>query len=395
MLFEKSEILRRISKFQKNLNRRGIDLAIIHHLADVFYFTGTVENGYLVVPSEGEALLLVRRNERRAREATPVGVRRYGKSGELAEGILEVCGGTPRSVGVAMDVLPVSEYFFLQTKVLPGVKWEDVSYAIRLQRAVKSDAEIDFMKRAAFIAHRVYEKAAKTIKPGISEWELCALLEYEARIHGNLEVVRIRNRRLEITFGHVLSGSEAALPSYVDTPTGGPGVCEAFAQGSGNRVIQTGDFVIVDTMLNYCGYLNDQTRNFCVGRAPERLKRAFDVSVEMHEIFREMAVPGRSAGEVYDMLVAHARKRRLGEFFMGYGSEQVPFIGHGIGIEVDEFPFVARGQKILLDAGMTIAFEPKFIIPGEGVAGIENTYVITDSGAKSLAISPEELVQVG
>ena len=79
-------------------------------------------------------------------------------------------------------------------------------------------------------------------------------------------------------------------------------------------------------------------------------------------------------------------------WFMGHGAGRVSFIGHGLGIEVDEFPFIAQGQKLGLQAGMTFAFEPKFIMPGLGITGLENTYLVTSDGLDSLNTATEELL---
>jgi Xaa-Pro aminopeptidase len=77
---------------------------------------------------------------------------------------------------------------------------------------------------------------------------------------------------------------------------------------------------------------------------------------------------------------------------MGNGATRVKFIGHGLGIEVDEFPFIAQGQKLPLESGMTFAFEPKFIVPDLGIVGLENTYLVTGKGLQSFNSATEELL---
>ena len=197
---------------------------------------------------------------------------------------------------------------------------------------------------------------------------------------------------MDMYFGHVLSGPEAAIPAYGDAPTGGQGVSTSFGQGASERRIGAGELVSIDTMLNYQGYLSDQTRNFCIGSPPPKLAEAYRFGQEIHRRFRMEARPGAVTGELYDLVWRWVEEAGWGEWFMGYGPGRVAFIGHGLGIEVDEFPFIAQGQKLVLAEGMTFAFEPKFIMPGQGITGLENTYLVTAAGLESLNTATEELV---
>jgi Xaa-Pro dipeptidase len=392
-LFTDREIFRRIEIFVENLSRAGVDVAIIHHNADLFYFAGTVQDGYLVVSSKGNVSLAVRRNLSRTIEQTPIkSVLLMGSMKELAEIVRDTHNGMPSSIGVSMDVLPASFYLFLKDRIFPEAVYVDISMTIRLQRAVKSDEEISVMRDAAKISHAVYEAVPSLLKDGVDEWDLCVNLEAVARKNGHLGFIRLRNPRLEMYFGHVLSGPEAAIPSYGDAPTGGKGVSVAFAQGSTRKTIRCGEIVSVDTMICHHGYLNDQTRNFSLGMPPDELLRAHEFSLRLHRFFRQEACAGAVSGDIYEMMVKMVQDSNLAPYFMGTDENRVSFIGHGLGVEVDEFPFIAHRQKIVLEKGMVIALEPKFIIPGKGIAGIENTYLITENGAESLNISPEELV---
>jgi Xaa-Pro aminopeptidase len=293
-----------------------------------------------------------------------------------------------------MDVLPASTYLFLKDRIFPDSQLVDVSMTIRLQRAVKSDEEIKVMRDAAKISHAVYESVPSFLKDGIDEWDLCVNLETVARKNGHLGFIRLRNPRLEMYFGHILSGPEAALPSYGDSPTGGKGISVAFAQGSTRRTIGHGDMVSVDTMICHHGYLNDQTRNFSLGLPPQELLKAHEFSLQLHRFFRKEARPGAMCGEIYEAMMKVVENSQFAPYFMGIDENRVSFIGHGLGVEVDEFPFIAHRQKMVLEKGMVVALEPKFIIPGKGITGIENTYLITDDGAEPLNISPEELVVI-
>jgi Xaa-Pro dipeptidase len=100
-------------------------------------------------------------------------------------------------------------------------------------------------------------------------------------------------------------------------------------------------------------------------------------------------------GVVYDECLALATSLGYADNFMGGKGAQVSFIGHGLGIEMDEYPFIARGfNDMLLEEGMVFAFEPKAVFPGEGAVGIENTFFLSGSGVRQFTDSPEELVQL-
>ncbi len=392
-LFTEKEITRRIQGLFEILEKEAIDVSIIHHNADMFYFTGTVQDGYFVISKNGRYSFAVRRNYERALLQTPIRpVELISSLKDIKEIVHSLTGNTPGRIGLALDVLSASTYLLLKNTLFPDAEIVDISFSIRMQRAVKSEEEIEMMRSAAEISHAVYEAVPELLKDGIDEWDLCINLEYVARKKEHLGFIRLRNPRLEMYFGHVLSGPEAATTSYTDAPTGGEGISVGFAQGSTRRTIKRGDLVSVDTMMNRNGYLNDQTRLFSIGHPSEKLLRAYELSLKIHKFFKDKARPGEVSGKLYEEIWKIVEESSFKEFFMGVGSNRVSFIGHGLGIEVDEFPFIASRQKTVLQSGMVVALEPKFIIPDEGISGIENTYLITPEGAKALNISKEELV---
>lgn len=391
-----SEIAARIAALQAYLRKDGLDAAIIRQNADLFYFAGTVQDAHLMVPAVGHPLFLVRRDVGRAAEQSPLRpVLPQPKIRDLSVALAEVCrGSTPKRIGMELDVLPANAFFFYNEKVFPRQEIVDASTLVRRVRAVKSPWEIEMMRHAAACSKAVADAVPEILRAGITERELSVELERVARIAGHMGLIRLRGFNMDMYFGHVLSGPDAAMPSYGDMPTGGRGVSPAFAQGASDRKIQPGELVSVDTMLNRDGYLNDQTRNFCLGAPSSRLAEAYELSREVHGRFREAARPGTVSGELYDLVLKWVEEAGWADHFMGFGDTRVGFVGHGLGIEVDEYPFIARGQKLVLEEGMIVAFEPKFIVPGVGLAGLENTYAVTSGGLESLNTATEELVIV-
>jgi Xaa-Pro dipeptidase len=106
-----------------------------------------------------------------------------------------------------------------------------------------------------------------------------------------------------------------------------------------------------------------------------------------------MAVPGVVWGDIYDACLALAAEKGHADHFMGYKGAQVSFVGHGVGIEIDEYPFLARGfSDMALETGMVFAFEPKLVFPGIGAVGVENTFHLSDRGLEQLTFSNEDVV---
>ncbi len=389
-----SEIANRIVALQALLKKNRVDAAVIRQNADLFYFAGTVQDAHLIVPSSGNPVFLVKRSVVRAEAESPLRpIIQMTSMAQLREATFEACGASePKTIGFELDVLPASTFFFYDEKIFPKQRIVDISVPIRQARMIKSPWEIRIMRDAASISKLVAESVPRILKPGITEIELGAELEALSRKAGNSGMVRLRAFNLEMVFGHVLAGPNAAVPSYTDGPTGGTGLSPAFGQGAGNKKIMAGEIVSVDTMIMWNGYANDQTRNFCIGPPPPRLAGAYEFVKSVHARFRNLVSPGAITGELHEAVWGWAREAGWAEWFMGCAYPKVSFVGHGLGIEVDEFPFIAEGQKLELQQGMVFAFEPKVIIPDEGIAGLENSYLVTSDGIESLNTATEELV---
>ena len=388
------EIANRIVSLQGLLAKSGVDVAVIRHNADLFYFTGTVQDAHLIVPAGSNPVLIVRRNVERTKEQSPLRpILPMTSLSELPGAVFAACGGSePKVIGLALDVLPANQFFMFNEKLFPGHGVGDISPLVRRIRSIKSPWEIGQMRNAAKVGDLVKAAAGEILREGMSELELDAELEAVARKAGSMGLYRVRTYNNEMGFGHILSGADAAIPAYHDAPTGGPGLYSAFGQGCGSRKISRHEVVSVDNLVYVNGYHNDCTRNFCIGRPPLKLAEAYNFLKSAHVRFREMARPGSIAGELYQTVVQWAEDGGWAKWFMGHAEPRISFVGHGIGIEVDEFPFIAKGQKMALEEGMIFAFEPKIVIPDIGVVGIENTYLVNGAGIESLNEASEEMI---
>ncbi len=291
-----------------------------------------------------------------------------------------------------LDVLPVAIYQRFQ-KLLGSCVIIDATPLVRMVRAVKSTYEIGIMKDAAVQVNKVYERALEVIREGMTDLELAAELEFVARKEGHQGITRMRSFNNELFYGHIFSGSDSAVPTYLDTPLGGMGLNPSVGQGASYKTIRSNEVICVDFAGAFDGYLIDQTRIFCIGGLPDQLVKAYDDMLMVQHRMLELAEPGVSWGGIYNACCELAVELGYQDSFMGAKGSQVSFIGHGVGIEIDEYPFIARGfDDFVLEEGMTFAFEPKVVLPGLGAIGIENTFQLKELIAKRLTLSPEELV---
>jgi Xaa-Pro aminopeptidase len=220
------------------------------------------------------------------------------------------------------------------------------------------------------------------------------MVEAQARRLGHQGIVRMRLWGAEMFYGHLMSGSAAAVPSYLASPTGGAAVNAAVAQGPSFRKIRPNEPILLDYVFAWKGYISDHTRIYAIGRPPQELVDAHAHMLDLQEHIKAMAKPGATAGDLYTAALEIAARKGVGEHFMGAGHDRIRFIGHGVGLELDEFPFLASGQETELKEGMVIALEPKLIFPGKGVVGIENTHVVTPGGLEQLTHAEQQIVSV-
>lgn len=390
-----TELIDRSDKLQEKLREQDIDAAILVQNSDLFYFTGSIQRGLYYLPAEGEPIYFVFRDQGRARMES--GLRHVVPLDRLGNlpGELGRCGlPLPQRAGMEFDVLPVLEAERYK-KLLPTTEFVDVSPQVRTVRAVKSSYELEIMKDGALLANRVYEQAKNLLVVGKTDHEVMAELFSFALKEGHQGLIRMRRFNAEMFFGHIFSGADGAVPAHLDAPLGGMGTTPAVGQGSGHKKIAANEPIIVDFIVAYDGYLVDQTRTLSIGPLPDKLQQAYADMLEIQKLMFELARPGVTWSALYRQ--CHLRACELGyeQHFMGAGSTQVRFIGHGIGIEVDEYPFIAAGfdDQVLLP-GMTFAFEPKAIFPGLGAVGVENTWRVAENGVKRLTYANENLWQL-
>jgi len=384
-----SELDRRIALLQERLAGAGLDGDRLNGVTNLYYFSGTAQQAHLWVPATGRPALLVRRVLERARaESALAHIEPVTSLRQLQQHL----GADVRRIGMELDILPVTLFGQYQ-KALPEVEITDIGPVTRQIRSVKSDWEIARIRAAAAVADQTFQAVRGALREGLTELELSALAEQAERLNGNQGMLRWRAATgFECPRVHLLAGESMLAASFTDTPFGGEGLSPAAPYGAGRRRIGRHMPVCLDVPTVVDGYIHDQTRTLSIGPLDAALNAAYNACLAIHAMVRTEAVPGVTGEHLWNRSVEIATAAGLAEHFMGWGENRVRFVGHGVGLELDELPVLAPRQTQPLAAGNVIAVEPKFFFPGKGAVGLENTYVVTETGADMLTVTSDELM---
>jgi Xaa-Pro dipeptidase len=374
-----SEHAERIGRFQATLRGGGLEGALLLHAVDVYYYSATRQNGALWVPASGAPLLLVRKSLARARaESAVADVRPFPSSRDLAAAL-----GARGKVGATFDAVPAATIEWWRRQ-LPGAELTDVSALVREQRSVKSAAELAVLRDGAKRICAVLAEVPSFLREGMRELDLSAEIEYRLRKAGNLGSPRLRAFNAELFMGLAVAGDSAAGPGYFDGPVVGRGLHPSYPQGSSERPIGRGEPVLLDWTGVFGGYVVDLTRIAAVGEVAPELLRAHAVALAIQDAVAAALRPGAAGQALWELARGMAEEAGLGDRFMGPPGDQARFVGHGVGLELDELPVLAPGSKAPLVAGQVVAIEPKFVFPGRAAIGIENTWAVTEGGGEKL-----------
>jgi Xaa-Pro dipeptidase len=367
--------------------------------ADMFYLSGAVQQAQVYLPVEGKPLLMVRKHHGRARMVSQLDETQVVAVRSLRElpGLMESAGPRPRRIGFELDTMPVTVFEAYRRALEPlGAEMVDGSMAFKKVRAVKSGYEVEQVRRAAAVSEAGLQAAVDNLREGITEIELAALVEAAARVAGHSGIIRMRAYGQEMHMGHLLAGDTGGLPSFMNSPTGGYGPGPWAPYGATRRRIRRGEPVFCDYSGEWGGYLADQTRMLSIGPLDAFWQDGYAAMVDVLRHLEREVRPGITSGDLYDIAVRHAVSIGYGDYFMGPPEEEspgqkVPFVGHAVGLELDEWPPLQRDTRSVLAEGMVLAIEPKLIYGGRGAIGIEDTYLLTSGGLEPLTYSSREI----
>lgn len=383
VLLDHNEHMLRIEKIRAALAPTKAQAILVTDNANIFYITGRVFAGQIYIPLTGPLIFFIRR---------PVGLSGEGvvyirKPEQMAETLgLNI----PQSLALELDITAYSTVQRLAA-VFPGAELVNGSPAMRLARSVKTPAEIRLMKISGEKQEMVYRKIPQLYRPGMTDLELQVEIERESRLAGCLGQFRISGDSMELYMANILVGDNADTPTPYDFAMGGGGMDPSLPVGCNGTVMRPGYSVMVDANGNYTGYMTDMTRTFAVTTLTDLAMKAHQTSIDICSAIARTGVPGTSAKELYELAEKMANEAGLHHYFMGH-AQKAGFVGHGVGIEINEMPVLAPRSKDILRVGNAIAVEPKFVIPGVGAVGIENTYIVTESGMERITCAPEEII---
>lgn len=378
----------RKNKIMEALAAASADAILISDNSNIYYTFGSVINGYTFINKDGVELFFVRR---------PVGLTGEGiiyirKPENIVEHLEQLSIAVPQTLALELDTLSYNDTQRLSA-AMKSPSLVNGSAIMRRVRAMKTDYEIEKLKESGVRHAQVYSKVPALFEPGMTDFELQVAIERQLRLEGCLGQFRISGQSMEMYMGNLLSGDNADAPTPYDFAMGGAGMDASLPVGCCGASIRPGTTVMVDMCGNFTGYMTDMTRTFYYGNISNEARAAHQLSIDICSRIAREALPGVKASYLYELAVEMAKAASLEEYFMGH-KQKAGFIGHGVGIEVNELPVIAPRSKDIIEQGNVIALEPKFVIPHVGAVGVENTYVARESGLECITNAPEHLVSL-
>ncbi len=378
----------RQAKLQNLIKENGFDALLISSNANIYYATGMVFAGYVYVPAEGTSVFLIRR---------PVGIDDCrAKYIRKPEHILEILSemGLPAPAKLAMEA-DRAAFSTIQrlAKALNQTEIINGSPILSKARSVKTEYEIKLLKESGVRHTNSYKRIYGKYENGMTDVELQIEIERILRLDGCLGIFRINGESMELFMGNLLAGDNADTPTPYDFAMGGEGLDNSLPVGCNGTVIRPDNTIMVDMNGNFTGYMTDMTRTFYIERVSDLAKKAHQLSIDINHKLMETMKPGTKASEAYMTAQAMVEEAGMTDYFMGH-NQKAGFVGHGVGIEVNEMPVIAPKSRDILELGNVIALEPKFVIPGVGAVGVENTYIVRENGLECITTFPEELTQI-
>ncbi len=381
------ELQSRINKLYQKLKAYddNWDYIFISSKVNQYYFTSTMQSGVLVITNAGDFYYFVRRSLERAMLECPFKDHIYPM--QSYKDIVNMLPKNTRKIYIEADATTYStlermgKYFDVSLEQLASI-----DNTIQKVRAVKSSYELQCMEESG----RQHKILLEDIVPsllyvGMNEAELCAKMYEKMIALGYHGVSRFGAFQTEIMVGQMGFGENSIYPTSFDGPGGMKGMSAAVPLvGDKNRLLKVGDLVFVDVGYGYQGYHTDRTQIYSFAVPPAQ--KATQFHEQCLQIQKELAAklkPGAIPSEIYADVMKDLDEDFL-RGFMGATSDKVKFLGHGIGLQVDEYPVIAKGFNDPLEENMALALEPKVGIVGAGIVGVEDTYVVTPTGGKCI-----------
>lgn len=382
------ELNNRLARLYQKMEQEHIDACLISTNVNLLYTTGSIVLGYYYLDLSGNRLLFVKRPS----SLTGEGIYPIRKPEQIGEILAEKGIEAPSTLLLEGEEMPQSEWVRLSA-LFPKTKIVNGSHFLRKVRAVKSHYEQELLRTSGLCHSETYAQIPSLYRAWMTDRTLSIEIERAMRLHGNLGLFRIYGASMEIYFGSVLAGKNAAAPSPFDFALGGAGPDPSLPIGANGTLLEEGMAVMVDMCGNFTGYISDQTRTFSIGRLPAIAYQAHNVSIEIREQLAAMCKPGVTGDAMYERSLAIARQHGLADCFMG-GAQKAKFVGHGVGLVINELPVLTSRAFEPLEEGMVFALEPKFVLPEIGAVGVEDTFIVTADGVERITTAEDSIIDL-
>lgn len=376
----------KLESIQNILIDKQIDTCIISSSVNQFWLCGFIFDGYIYIQPEGPAILFVKRPFN-LKDDRAVFIRKQEQIPQLLQ---KMKHPLPSRLMMETDYLSYNATVRLQ-KALKTNEIINISSDLRNLRMIKTSEELAQIRKSAEVHTEVYKKIPSLYKKGMTDLELQIEIEREMRLHGSIGIFRSFGENMDIYMGSILAGDNAQAASPFDYALGGEGITPILPLGANGSVLKSGTTIMIDMAGNYRPFMDDMSRTFVIEQAPDVAYFAHEISITIHNAIKAFAKPGTSCSDIYNTALEIVKENNLEAYFMGT-DQQARFIGHGVGLEINEPPVFTPRSKETLEAGMAIALEPKFVLPGIGPVGIENTYIVNENGLENITLCEEELI---
>ncbi len=383
----------RLKDLQNSLRDYKLVGAILFHSRDIFYYTGTAQPAFLLILPD-EYRLFVRRGFEIARKESFLESVCLVEGKDLSSAISHMFPGlgTGESVGTELDLISFTQMNFFK-QALGDRKLVDISGVILCQRMVKEPMEIENIRKACHAIHAGHLAVPACLRPGITELELAAAVENAQRLAGHEGCFFTRSHDFVMSRGPLASGPNLGKTSGTLFTLAGAGLSSAVPTGASRRPIEKNDLILVDIPACIDGYHADQSRTYCMGKPSSEEQDLFDKLREVSDCVVRSLVPGSRCTEIYGIARSKADELGIGEAFMCFESGvKAHFIGHGIGLELNEPPIIAAKSSAEIKNHTVVALEMHVLRKNGPVLKLEDTVLVTAEGAQILTETPRHLI---
>ena len=388
--------LKRINELQERMVREGIDTLFLNYSRSIFYYTGTTQPSILLMTPKDYHLIVTSGIDSAFEETWLMPDHlSSGKGYEDAQEQLKRWGVGQGRMGMELDILPTGLYLRI-AKMLPQFTMTDISKMVLEQRKIKDAKEVEYTKESCRIVHQGHARVLEVLHDGMTELELSAELENAYRRAGHEGFYFIRQFDFFMGQGVLASGENLSKIAGKVQSISGVGLGHSLPLGASRKKIRRGEMIVVDIPTYYQGYHCDQSRTYVIGKAPESCKSLYQGVRGIADRMIMVLKPGIKCGDAYETALGFASELHLEPFFMRLGKDRkkVPFIGHGVGLELNEPPILAQNSNETIEEGMVFALEMEMTHgPGE-VVKLEDTLLMTSEGAELLTLTPRDLHEV-